>query len=118
MGSSKWVHVIFLVVGLLLAFVAVQTIDWIWGLFGRPIDLVVILAGGALAGGATVYVWRQPATFERANEVVAELSKVTWPTRKETKAATMVVIVTAAVASLVLSLFDVIWSWATALIYT
>lgn len=118
MGSSKWVHLIFLVGGLAVAYVLAQTIDWIWGYFARPIDLVVILAAGAMAGGVTFYLWRQPETFERANEVVAELSKVTWPTRKETKAATMVVIVTAAVASLVLSLFDVIWSWATALIYS
>ncbi|MBK8481934.1 MAG: preprotein translocase subunit SecE [Proteobacteria bacterium] len=109
---------IFLVGGLLLAFVLAQTIDWIWGLFARPVDIVVILGGGLIAGAITVHQWRKAETFERANEVVGELSKVTWPTGKETKAATLVVLVTAVVASLVLSLFDVIWSWATALIYT
>jgi len=50
-------------------------------------------------------------------EVTNELRKVTWPTRKETQAATLVVIVTVIVAAIFLGLFDAIWSWLTSLIY-
>jgi len=42
--------------------------------------------------------------------VTRELEKVTWPTRKETYAATIVVIVTVAIAALVLQLFDYLWA--------
>jgi preprotein translocase subunit SecE len=49
--------------------------------------------------------------------VSEELSKVTWPTRKETSSSTIVVIVTSIVAGLVLFLFDSVWAAVTDLVY-
>jgi len=46
-------------------------------------------------------------------EVTRELEKVTWPTRKETSAATVVVLVTVLISALILSGFDAIWSFFT-----
>ena len=40
-----------------------------------------------------------------------ELEKVSWPTRKETSAATVVVIVTVTISALVLTAFDWIWAF-------
>jgi preprotein translocase subunit SecE len=45
------------------------------------------------------------------NEVVAELKKVTWPTRQETYAATGVVVVVTAIAALYLGLVDMTLSY-------
>ena len=45
--------------------------------------------------------------FASVVEVTRELEKVTWPTRKETSAATVVVIVTVLISALILSSFDV-----------
>ena len=46
-------------------------------------------------------------------EITRELEKVTWPTRKETSAATVVVLVTVLISALVLSGFDAIWAFFT-----
>ena len=118
MGNSKWVHMMFAVGGLLLFYITTQMIDWIWGYFDTPKDLYVVALAGVIAGSVTLYTWRKDTVFEKAGEITNELSKVTWPTRKETVSATWVVIITTIVSSFFLGMFDVIWSWATALIYT
>ena len=41
-----------------------------------------------------VYYWRKPDVAQYANEVAEELSKVTWPSRKEVTNSTTVVVVT------------------------
>lgn len=118
MGSSKWVHLLFVAAGLLLMFLVAQAIDWVWGYFARPNDVIVSLAAIVIAGLLTFMAWKNKDVFDRSSEIVGELAKVTWPTRAETKAATIVVIITTVVASLLLGLFDLIWSWATGVIYT
>jgi preprotein translocase SecE subunit len=100
MGSNRWVHLMFAVGGLLLAFVMVQTTEWVWGYFAKPKGVYVDAIGIFLATVITM-----------------ELKKVTWPTRKETSAATIVVIVTVIIASIFLGIFDLIWSWATGKLY-
>ena len=71
-------------------------------------------------GGAiflAVYLWRHPKVNNLAMEIVVELSKVTWPTRKELSASTVVVIILSVIASIILGLFDFFWAWCTDLIY-
>jgi preprotein translocase SecE subunit len=45
------------------------------------------------------------------------LHKVTWPTKQETKWATIIVIVTVVIGAIILSTYDLIWSWLTGLVY-
>ena len=52
-----------------------------------------------------------------ANEVASELGKVTWPTPKEVRAATIVVIVMSIIAAVILFAFDFVWSNLTELVY-
>lgn len=118
MGNIKWVHMMYVSGGLLLAFLLVQTIDWVWGYFATPDELVTVAAGVVVAGAISVAAWRNENTFERSSEIVNELAKVTWPTRKETSAATVVVIITTIIASMLLGVFDLIWSWASGVIYS
>lgn len=44
-------------------------------------------------------------------EIISELKKVTWPTREETAYLTMVVIIVAVAAGIVLGVVDVFFSW-------
>lgn len=118
MGNSKWVHLMFVLGGLVAAYVLVHATDSIWSIFGKPKDLYVMVLGIGAASIGTLVFWRKKETFAKATDIVAELSKVTWPTRKETSAATIVVIVTVIIASLFLGLFDMVWSWATGVIYS
>jgi len=74
--------------------------------------------GSALVAGVATYIcWKNEQIFALANEVTTELSKVTWPTRKETVSSTIIVIITTIVASALLGLFDATWSWVTRMIY-
>ena len=60
-----------------------------------------------------VVAYRNEQVFASVVDVTRELEKVTWPTRKETSAATVVVIVTVLISALILSSFDVLWSFFT-----
>ncbi len=51
------------------------------------------------------------------NEAASELAKVTYPQRKETALATVVVVIFVGFCSLVLSLYDVVWGWSVKLMY-
>lgn len=115
--ERKWVHVMFAVGGLLLAWLVAKTGDWIWSYFSKPDSLIVGAGAVAVAGVATLIVWRNEYVFGLASEVVGELGKVTWPDRKQLLNSTIVVIVTTIVSALLLGLFDGIWSWATRIIY-
>lgn len=117
MGSNRWVHLMFAVGGLLLAFVLVQTVEWVWGYFAKPRAVYVDAIGIVLATIVTLVAWRNKNLFTKATDITMELKKVTWPTRKETSAATIVVIVTVIIASIFLGVFDLIWSWATGKLY-
>lgn len=118
MGSNRWVHMMFAAGGLLLAMLLVKATDWVWGYFAKPNDLVVTGVGIGAGFLIAFLSWRNPNTFGKAQEIALELKKVTWPTRKETSAATTVVIVTVIISAILLGIFDVIWSWATGLIYS
>ncbi|HHH27457.1 MAG TPA: preprotein translocase subunit SecE, partial [Polyangiaceae bacterium] len=79
---------------------------------------VMITAAAAVVGILTAfYLYRHPRVKPMADEVAAELSKVTWPTRPETWRNTIVVIVTSMMAAAYLFLFDSVWSAFTDLIY-
>ena len=118
MGPNKSVHLMFLTGGLLLFFLLNWTGDWAWGYFARHPNVFVINGvAAALALAIGVVLYRSERVHTLASDVAAELQKVTWPTRKETQAATVVVIVTVLVATMILGLFDMVWSSLTDLIY-
>ena len=116
MGERKYVQLAFLVGFMLLAYIMVQSVDWVWGFFRKPDPRWVNLSGILIAAVATWAIYRREPSQQGASEVVAELRKVTWPTRKETSQATMVVIVFVIVAAMFLQIFDFFWSKVTSYI--
>jgi len=115
--QSKWVHILFATAGILLAWLLTKCGDWVWSYFGKPNDLYVGLGAVVVAGIATWVAWKNEEVFTLANEVTSELSKVTWPDRRETVSSTIVVIATTIISSLLLGFFDAVWAWATRMIY-
>ncbi len=90
--------------------------DWNLSLIGAKFAVSDLL--GLLAGVATAVVLRRDERVNRiAVEIGNELRKVTWPTWSETRTATVVVIVVSVVVSIILGLFDAMWSWATGFVY-
>jgi len=109
MGSNKIVHLMFAVGALLAAFLLSKTGDWVWSYFAKPNELVINGVALLIAASVAVIAYKNERVFAAATEVTRELEKVTWPTRKETSAATIVVIVTVAIAAIILFTFDYIW---------
>lgn len=113
MGPNKFVHLTFALGALLAAFVLSRAGDWAWSYFAKPNDLVVNGFAILVAGVAAVATYRNEKVYAQVVDITRELEKVTWPTRKETSAATVVVIVTVVIAALILSSFDALWSFFT-----
>ena len=111
MGSNKYLHLTFAIGILVIAFLLFKTGDWVWSYFAKPNEL--LLQALALGVGLTVglVAYRNKRVFATTEEVTDELKKVNWPSRKETYYATIVVIVMVVISTLVLSTFDVIWSF-------
>ena len=73
--------------------------------------LVPFALGLAVAAGAFVAVKRNEAANRFGNEVVMELRKVVWPTRKEVTGTTTAVLVLVIITAFILFLFDKIFGY-------
>jgi preprotein translocase subunit SecE len=73
--------------------------------------------GFALAAVVAVVVWRIPKTQTVSLEIALELKRVTWPSLRETRSATVAVVVASFIAAIVLGIFDFIWGRLSSLVY-
>lgn len=118
LGLTQWVQFGYIIGVVAVAYVMSHVIKLVWTQFAEPDELLSQLAAVLVGVIAAVVCYRHPKIRPLANEVAEELvNKVTWPTRAETKAATIVVIITSIVAAAILGLMDFFWSWMTDLIY-
>jgi preprotein translocase subunit SecE len=117
-APNKPVHLMYLV-GVIVMFYLLQwTVDWVWGYFGPVPDELYLSIGAAIVAGVVgISMYRSDKYYNLANEVASELKKVTWPTPKEVRSATIVVIVMAIISAVILGLFDFVWSNLTELVY-
>jgi len=96
-----------LTTGILFSFTAGQ-----WAPFGRLYSNAATQHGIPVAVGLGLFIilqLRKPSR-EWADEVVTEIRKVVWPSRKDTTAMTIVCCVMVVVAGLILGLFDFVSS--------
>jgi preprotein translocase subunit SecE len=84
--------------------------------FGEDWTLTTVL-GFAVAVAAAVITWKTPRAKAVSFEIAGELTKVTWPTLRETRAATVAVVVATSVAAVILGFFDYFWAKVSSLIY-
>ena len=80
-------------------------------------DTVAMVAGAGIGTLTIVQAYRKETVRTWANEVAAELSKVTWPTREAVLNGTVVVVVASAIATVYVTILDRIWSFLTTLVY-
>ena len=73
--------------------------------------------GFALAVVTAVVAWRVPRTQRVSLEIALELWRVIWPGLRETRAATIAVIIASFVAASILGFFDVAWNWLSSKVY-
>jgi len=117
-APNKPVHLIYLVGAVIMFYLLQWSIDWVWGYFApAPSDFKISLAAALIATVASIVLYKNDRLYHLANEVATELKKVTWPTAKEVRSATLVVIIMAIISAVILGLFDFVWSNLTELVY-
>jgi preprotein translocase subunit SecE len=117
-APNKPVHLMYLCGAVLLFYLLQWTIDWVWGFVATPpSEFKISLIAGAIAVITGIVFYRHDRVYTLANEVAGELKKVTWPTAKEVRTATVVVLVMSIISALILGLFDFVWSNLTELVY-
>ena len=85
-------------------------------IFGEDWTLSTVI-GFAIAVVAAVVLWRTPKVQATSLDIASELKKVTWPTFRETRAATVAVVIATFVAAIILGVFDYVWAKVSSLIY-
>jgi preprotein translocase SecE subunit len=113
---QKWVNLVFTAVAIIVAailFVAFSKVAAIYNLESnvKSIDLVIRLGSIALGAILGVGLYFNDSTNAFMNEVVLEMSRVTWPAQKETTNATIWVMLFVLVSGAVLGAFDSLWAW-------
>jgi len=133
-GSERYVHAAFFAAGILVAFLAskVFVLAWNslsgWSAAVRAVpqlvsyteeqrDSIGLVVGAVLGTLTVVQSYRKESVRTWANEVAAELTKVTWPTREAVLNGTLVVVVASALATVYVTILDRIWSFLTTLVY-
>ncbi|NCQ59392.1 MAG: preprotein translocase subunit SecE [Myxococcales bacterium] len=124
LGIERWVQFAFIGGAFGLFWLLNHAIFGAWDtladyadLASDPSDTWSTAAAAVLAVVTGIVLYRHPKTSRFANLVASELSKVTWPTRQETWAQTIVVVVVSVIAAVILGVFDAGWSALTDLIY-
>lgn len=79
--------------------------------YGEFVEIIVRVFPIALSLGLFFGFYRNEKANTYMTEVVAELKKVTWSSKKEVWAATLVVIIAVLIAAVLLGLFDSLWSF-------
>lgn len=125
LGYQRYVYAAYMAGALAVAFLAAKIGHVTWYRLGQwkpelgePADVPLYLAAGVVGIMAAVYYWRKESARQYANEVAEELSKVTWPTRKEVMSSTTVVILTTIFATVFFALMDQFWKYLTDKIYS
>jgi preprotein translocase subunit SecE len=111
---QKWVNLSYLALAALVGYVVFTATSKIVGAYdleARVKNIELILRVVSVAAGAILFtvLFRNNRSNQFMNEVVVELSRVTWPTQKDTASATMIVVVMVVVSGMVLGFLDYLW---------
>jgi preprotein translocase subunit SecE len=111
---QKWVTLSYLAVAALFGYVVFSLAGKLVGFYDLEVkfrNISTILRVGSAVLGVLMFFFltRRDDTNQFMNEVMTELSRVSWPTQKETTSSTFIVIVMVLVSGTVLGLLDFLW---------
>jgi preprotein translocase subunit SecE len=127
LGLLRWVQCAFMAAAVFLFWFLDKIAVLLWGMLSdvwmslpeaESVSTIITAASGAVAAAVVWRLYVDERVNRLAHEVVGELSKVTWPSRREVSYSTVVVIITSIIAAVILGTFDAVWSAITDLIYT
>lgn len=113
---QKFVYGSFIAAAALLYYIVFELASLIAGIYdleARVQNADLILRGSSILLGFILFVglWRSDRANQFMNEVVVELSRVTWPTSKDSLRATVVVMIMVLISGLFLGGMDSLWTW-------
>lgn len=125
LGYMRYVYAAYMAGAMLVAFLVAKIGHVGWYRLGQwkpevgePQDEILYSFAGVVGALVALYYWRKQESRQYANEVAEELSKVTWPSRKEVTNSTAVVIFTTLFATVFFALMDQFWRYVTDKIYS
>lgn len=124
LGVQRFVYAAFMAGAILVAFLAAKLAEAGWRKIaqykptvGEPQEEAVYVIAALLGVGLSFYAWRRRDARTYVEEVASELSKVTWPSKKEVTNSTFVVVMTTLVATTFFALMDQFWRFVTDHVY-
>lgn len=125
LGYQRFVYAAYMAGAMIVAFLVAKIGHVAWYRLGQwkpelgePQDEILYVAAAIIGVLTALYYWRKPEARQYANEVAEELSKVTWPSRKEVTNSTTVVVLTTLFATVFFALMDRFWGFITDKIYS
>lgn len=114
--NRRWILISLLLLGIIVgytSFLLFRNIDVMFRLTAHlpHADLLVKALPVLLSGGVFVWIYRSQSKMAYLDDVVAEIRKITWPTRKDTVASTVVVVIAILIIASILGVYDSICSW-------
>ncbi len=111
---QKWVTVSYLAAAALFGYIVFSMSGKVVSFYDlevkiRNIGLILRVASVLLGVLVFIVLSRNDDVNQFMNEVMTELSRVAWPTQKETASSTFVVIVMVLISGTVLGLLDFVW---------
>jgi preprotein translocase SecE subunit len=113
--STKWVTGSFAVATLIAWFILHRTGQYVVGAYDlevkfRSIGMALQVGTGVVSLLGFIILLKNERANQYMHEVVAELSRVTWPKALETRNATIVVIVMVIISGIILAGLDAVWT--------
>ena len=128
LGFMRFVYAAYMAGAILVAFLVTRAghAGWMrlgqwkpeFGEPGENGDYAIYAVAAVLGIGTSLYYWRKQSARQYAIEVAEELSKVTWPNRKEVVNSTTVVLFYTVFATVFFALMDQFWKYVTDKIYS
>jgi preprotein translocase subunit SecE len=126
LGLLRWVQMTFMAAAVFLFWLLDKTVVLLWKIGSDTwtklpevdrVSIYITIASGIVAALITRVLYRNEKLNRLSHDVIGELVKVSWPSREEVYVSTIVVIITSIISSIILGVFDTIWSAVTDLIY-
>lgn len=124
LGVERWVQFAYAACAITVAWFLIKSSTAVWTILADNVDAVpepnstmIAVGAGLVAFISAVIAYRSTKVHTFVLEVCVELSKVSWPTRKETWSQTVVVLIVSVIAAIILGVYDAVWSHITDLIY-
>lgn len=111
---QKWVNLSYFALAVLVGYILFALTNKVVGAYDletrvRNLEVIVRVGSMAVAGITFLVLYRNAKANQFMNEVMMELSRVTWPSQKDTGSATAIVIIMVLVSGVVLGLLDYAW---------